>query len=133
VNQPLPASSATLRPAGAGWGAEPPNLDEARQSVEWIINDGNRASEVIRHIRALANKADPQKAPLDINDVVNEVVTLVQRELSSRRVALRLELAPGLPAVMGDRVQLQPVITTCWVRPYATGITSSPPNRLPVA
>jgi len=50
------------------------------------------------------------------HDVVNEVVTLVQRELSSRRVALRLELAPGLPAVMGDRVQLQQVIINLVMR-----------------
>jgi len=49
-------------------------------------------------------------APLDINDIVNEVITLMQRELSSHRVALRLELAPGLPSVIADRVQLQQVI-----------------------
>jgi C4-dicarboxylate-specific signal transduction histidine kinase len=65
---------------------------------------------VIQRIRAFVNKADTKKAPLDINDVVNEVVTLVQRELFSHRVALRLELAPSLPRVVADRIQLQQVI-----------------------
>jgi signal transduction histidine kinase len=78
--------------------------------VEWIINDGNRASEVIRRVRALANKTDIEKAPLDVNDVVTEVIVLVQRELISHLVSLRMELAPALPMIPGDRVQLQQVI-----------------------
>jgi signal transduction histidine kinase len=87
-----------------------PDLDAARRSVEWIIDDGNRASEVIRRVRALANKTDIEKAPLDVNDVVSEGTALMQRELTSHRVSLRMELAPALPMIFGDRVQLQQVI-----------------------
>ena len=89
---------------------EPPNLVAARRSVEWVINDSCRASEVIRRVRALANKTEIEKGPIDINNVVRDVVALVQRELSSHRVSLRTELAPGLPMVLGDRIQLQQVI-----------------------
>jgi PAS domain S-box-containing protein len=110
VNQPL-AAVVTNAEACLRWlGREAPNLDEARRAVEWIVKDGNRAAEVIRHVRALTNKTDTQKAPLDINDVVNEVIPLVQRELLSQRVSLRTELAPALPVVLADRVQLQQVI-----------------------
>jgi signal transduction histidine kinase len=110
VNQPL-AAVVTNAEACLRWLArETPDLNAARRSVEWIINDGKRASEVIRRVRALAKKTDIEKVPLDINDVVREVVALVQRELTSHRVSLRTELAPALPVTLADRVQLQQVI-----------------------
>jgi signal transduction histidine kinase len=65
---------------------------------------------VIRRLRALTRKSDPQKMPLDINDVVQDVVALVQREVLNHRVRLRLDLDPKLTTVFGDRVQLQQVI-----------------------
>jgi signal transduction histidine kinase len=89
---------------------ETPDLAAARRSVEWVINDADRASQVVRRVRALANKTDIEKVPLDVNDVVREVVALVQGELVSHKVSLRMELAPALPAILGDRVQLQQVI-----------------------
>jgi PAS domain S-box-containing protein len=110
VNQPLAAvvnaAAACLR-----WlHGSTPNLDEARHAVDWIIKEGNRASEVIRRVRALANKTDIEKVPLDINDAVKEVIALVEREMDGHRVSLRTELAPALPMILGDRVQLQQVI-----------------------
>src|SRR2546427_5512277 len=110
VNQPL-AAVVTNPEACVRWlDRETPDLDEARYAVKQIINDGHRAGEVIRRVRALVNKVNIQKAPLEVNDVVNEVVALVQRELLSHRVSLRMELEPALPAVLADRVQLQQVI-----------------------
>jgi PAS domain S-box-containing protein len=110
VNQPLAAvvnaASACLRWLDGGT----PNLDEARSALDWIVNEGNRASEVIRRVRALANKTDIEKAPLDITYVVKEVIALMQREVDSHHVSLRLEFAPALPRISGDRVQLQQVI-----------------------
>jgi nitrogen-specific signal transduction histidine kinase len=89
---------------------ETPDQDAVRRSVEWVIDDGNRASEVIRRVRALANKTQIKTVPLDVNDVVKEVIALVRRELTSHRVSLRTELAPALPMILADRVQLQQVI-----------------------
>jgi PAS domain S-box-containing protein len=110
VNQPL-AGVVTNAEACLRWlDRGTPDLDAARRSVEWVINDGNRASEVLRRVRALAKKTDIEQVPLDVNDVVREVVALVQRELTSHRVSLRMELAPALPMILGDRVQLQQVI-----------------------
>jgi signal transduction histidine kinase len=65
---------------------------------------------VIRRVRALANKSDLEMVPLDVNDVVREVIALMQRELFNHEVSLLTELAPALPAILGDRVQLQQVI-----------------------
>jgi len=110
TNQPLAAvvtnGSACLR-----WLAgESPNLDEAREAARRVVRDGNRASEVIARIRALLQKTDTQQLPLDINQTVQEVVSLVQNEVERKGATLRLELARDLPLVSGDRVQLQQVI-----------------------
>jgi C4-dicarboxylate-specific signal transduction histidine kinase len=110
VNQPL-AAVVTNAQACLRWLAlETPRLDEARAAVERIVRDGNRASEVIQRIRALAKKTEPQMVSLDINDVIREAISLEQREMLNQRVSLRTELASTLPAVLGDRIQLQQVV-----------------------
>jgi PAS domain S-box-containing protein len=110
VNQPLAAVVNAAAACRRWLDGGTPNLDEARSAVDWIVNEGNRASEVIRRVRALANKTDIEKVPLDVNDVAREVISLVQRELVSNQVSLQMELAPALPTILGDRIQLQQVI-----------------------
>jgi PAS domain S-box-containing protein len=110
VNQPLTAVVANAEACLSWLARATPNLDAARRSVEWIINDGIRASEVIRRVRTLANKTDIERVPIDVNDVVGEAIALVARELISRRILLRTELARAPIMVVGDRVQLQQVI-----------------------
>ena len=110
VSQPL-AAIATNAEACLRWlDRENPDLAEVRQSATWIIKDSHRASGVIQRIRALANKADVQRTPLDINDVIDEVISVIRHEVFSHGVSLRQELASALPPVLGDRVQLQQVI-----------------------
>ena len=82
VNQPLAAVVANAEACLRWLDRETPDLAAARRSVEWVINDGIRASEVIRRVRALAKKTDIENVPLDVNTVVREVIALVQRELS---------------------------------------------------
>jgi len=109
VSQPL-AAVVTNAAACQRWlDRTPPDLTEARGTLQAIIKDGNRAGDVIQRVRALANKTTEQKAPLDINDVINEVISLVQHELLRHHALLRLELTPALPFVFGDRIQLQQV------------------------
>jgi PAS domain S-box-containing protein len=110
VNQPLAAVVANADAALRWLDRETPDLAAARRSLEWVINDSYRASEVIRHVRALANKTDVEKTSLDFNQVVKDAIVLVQRELTSQRISLRAELAPVRLAVFGDRIQLQQVI-----------------------
>jgi signal transduction histidine kinase len=110
VNQPLAAVVANAEASLRWLRRGTPDLDAACRSVEWIIDDGNRASEVIRRVRALVNKSSLEKVPLDVSDVVRETIPLVQRELISHQILLPMELAPALPKILGDRVQLQQVI-----------------------
>ena len=110
VNQPL-AGVVTNGEAGLRWLKRPePDLGEVTASIERMIADARRASEVIKRLRALSSKATPQPTLVDINDLVQDTLTLVQREIASQHVALRLSLADGLGRISGDRVQLQQVI-----------------------
>ena len=110
VNQPL-AAIVTNGEACLRWlGRDPPQPDEVRSAVERMISDGRRASEVVRGLQALSRKGKMQSVPLNLNDVVEEALPLVQREVSNHRVSLALDLAPDLPMVLGDRVQLQQVV-----------------------
>jgi signal transduction histidine kinase/GAF domain-containing protein len=110
VNQPLGAV-VTNAEAGLSWlDRHPPNMKEAHCALERIVRDGNRASEVIRRVRALAKRTDIQMAPLELNEVMSEALALVQHELLSYQVSIRMDLATALPLILADRVQLQQVI-----------------------
>jgi PAS domain S-box-containing protein len=87
-----------------------PNLDEVRDGLRAIVGDGRRASDVIGRIRALARKTATDKEPLDINEVIREVVVLAEGEARRTRARIRTEFAGNLPRVVGDRVQLQQVV-----------------------
>ncbi len=110
VNQPIAAVVTNGQVCLRLLALETPRPDDVRTTVDRIVRDAKRASEVIQRIRALAKRTEPQMVPLDINDVIGEAVLLVQREVLSNGVSLRTELASALPQVLGDRVQLQQVI-----------------------
>jgi PAS domain S-box-containing protein len=110
VNQPLSAVITNAEACLRWLDLETPDMTKVRRSVEWVVEDGNRASEIIRRVRALAKKTDLEQLPLDLNDVIKEVIALVQRESSTHGVSLRTELASPPPMIRGDRVQLHQVI-----------------------
>ncbi|MFM0639066.1 PAS domain S-box protein [Paraburkholderia metrosideri] len=87
-----------------------PQPEEMQACVQRMIADGRRASEIVRRIRALTKRDTPEKTCLDLNDVVNDVALLVQHEIFTHRVSMRLELAPALPPLLAGRVELQQVI-----------------------
>jgi signal transduction histidine kinase len=110
VNQPL---TALIANAGAGlrWLAGPkPRLGHARRALTRIARDGNRASEVIARIRSLVRRADTQRNPLPLNGVIEAVIALLKTELRRHKITVKTRLAGTLPAVWGDRVQLQQVL-----------------------
>jgi len=110
VNQPLSGIITNASTCLRMLAADPPNLDGARATAQRTLRDGNRASEVIQRLRGLFAHKQPKTEPVDLNDAAREVLTLSASELQNNRVTLRTELEEGLPAVTGDRVQLQQVI-----------------------
>jgi PAS domain S-box-containing protein len=110
VNQPLSGIITNANTCVRMLNAEPPNIDGARETARRTIRDGNRASEVITHLRALfAKKTEPIDA-VDLNEAAREVVALSMSELQRGGIAVRQEFAEGLPPAVGDRVQLQQVM-----------------------
>jgi PAS domain S-box-containing protein len=110
VNQPL-AAVITNAEAGLRWlNREVPDIGEVRAAIERAKSQAHRASEVIRRIRALSRKTDPQNVSLDLPEVIEESIALVQREIQRQRVTLSVQIDEPLPAVRGDRIQLQQVI-----------------------
>jgi PAS domain S-box-containing protein len=110
VNQPLSGVVINANACLRWLASQSPNLDEARDALQRIIRDGKRASDVITRVRALSRKSAAERESLDLNDAIRSVVTIIQGELRKNRVVLTLNLAPDLPAVLGDRVQMQQVI-----------------------
>jgi PAS domain S-box-containing protein len=108
LNQPL-AAVVNNASACLNW-LDAQNVDQARQSAEFVIADGHRAGEIIGRIRALTRKEPSRREAVDINAIILEVVALVRHEVDGHGVSVRAKLGQGLPAVLGDRIQLQQVL-----------------------
>ncbi|CAN7211136.1 ATP-binding protein [Phyllobacterium sp. LjRoot231] len=110
LNQPL-AAVVTNGGAGLRWlRREVPDLEKVQFSMESMVADAKRSSDIIKNLRALSVKASPKPIHVNLNEVLDETVALVRREIDINQVSLRSDLAADLPEVSGDRVQLQQVV-----------------------
>jgi C4-dicarboxylate-specific signal transduction histidine kinase len=110
INQPLGAIVANSDACVAWLAAEPPNLPEARTAAERAAKGATRASEVIRRIRSLVSNAPAERLAVQINQVISEIADLTTFQAAKSNVTIHLRLQPNLPAISGDRIQLQQVI-----------------------
>jgi len=110
LNQPLSGIITNASTCLRMLGADPPNVDAARETARRTIRDGNRAANVITRLRTLYSKKDFSPESMDLNEAVREVIALSLSDLQRHRVIMRQELAEDLPPITGDRVQLQQVI-----------------------
>jgi PAS domain S-box-containing protein len=110
VNQPLAGIVTNASTCLRMMSADPPNVEGARETMRRTIRDGNRAATVITRLRALFDKKEARTELVDLNAATRDVIALLLSELQRSGVVLRVEFADQLPAVTGDRVQLQQVI-----------------------
>ena len=110
VNQPLSGIITNAGTCLRMLDANPPNLEGARETARRTIRDGVRASDVVTRLRALFGRDEYRLELLDLNEVTREVIALTLSDLQRNRVVLQSELAEDLPAITGDRIQLQQVI-----------------------
>jgi len=109
IRQPL-AAIVVAADAGLNWlNNKVPELGEARKALKHIINEGHRADDVIRNIRAIFSKEETPRVRLDVNEIVDGVLALASHKLSAHQIRLRTDYATA-PMVLADPVQLQQVI-----------------------
>ncbi|RZO10750.1 PAS domain S-box protein [Pseudomonas moorei] len=110
INQPLTAITTNAEAARRWLGRSVPDLDEARGAIERAAGDARRASEVIRRIRGLTRKGEPRYERVDIETVVSETLTLLEREIQRHQVKVFCRFGVQLSPVWGDQIQLQQVL-----------------------
>jgi signal transduction histidine kinase len=110
VNQPIAAALTNANTCMLWLAGDSPNIEEARAAAMRIVQNGTRASDIISRIRLLFTKGTPKRAWVDVNELIREMIVLLRSEAMRDGISVQTELAPDLPQVMGDRVQLQQVM-----------------------
>jgi C4-dicarboxylate-specific signal transduction histidine kinase len=110
VKQPITATVISAQAALRWLERQPPDLEEARQALAQIVQDGTWAGDILNRIRALIKKAPSRKERLDINQAIREVIELTRSEAVKNCVSMKTKLAEKLPLIQGDQVQLQQVM-----------------------
>ena len=129
INQPLAAIAGNAQAAYRLLGSAV--IDpEVREVLRDIVSDAQRAAQVIRRLRALFKKEHSERQPVDIGEVIKEVVGLLRKELERRRVELEVSLCPSPPRVLGDIVQLQQVLLNILINAGEAMTDDAAPRRL---
>jgi signal transduction histidine kinase/ligand-binding sensor domain-containing protein len=110
VNQPIAAAVADANTCVRWLARDQPDLQEARGAATRVVNDATRAAEIIKRVRLLFKKGSPEQELVDVNEIIREMIVLLRSEAALYSIWVRTELAPDLPQVRGDRVQLQQVL-----------------------
>jgi C4-dicarboxylate-specific signal transduction histidine kinase len=110
ITQPIATARNNARAAMHFLDRNPPDLREIREALACIVDDADRAGEIVDRIRDHIKKAPPRKFPFGLNNAIHEVIGLAQSAISTNRVSVQTRLAEGLLPVEGDRVQLQQVV-----------------------
>ena len=110
VNQPIAAAVINANSCSRWLAGDAPNMEEARAAAARIVQDGTRAAEIINRVGLLFKKGVAERELVDVNDIIREMTVLLRNEAAQYQVSVRMELAPDLPRIMGDRVQLQQVM-----------------------
>jgi PAS domain S-box-containing protein len=130
LNQPLTAILSNAQAAQRLLARSPADLAVLGEILDDIVTDDLRAGEVITRLRALLKRGEANFQPLDLNDVTTEVLALARSELIERQVTVSTRLAPGLPSVLGDRVQLQQVMLNLLLNACEAMSSRTPAERV---
>jgi len=133
IKQPISAASTDARTCLKWLARDEPKVEEAREAASRIIKDVTRASEIISRIRSLFKKGEAQRELVDVNEIIREMIALLRDEAGRYSILIHTELAPDLPDITVDRVQLQQVfmnLTLNIARELTVRSQRNPENQL---
>jgi signal transduction histidine kinase len=133
IKQPIFAASADAETCVRWLARDRPNLAEAQEAALRLMKDVSRASDIINRIVSLFKKEAPQRGLVDLNGVVQEMITLLRSEASRYSISIDAELAEGLPQVMADRVALQQVLMNLMLNAIEAMKGTGTPGNLTIA
>src|SRR6202166_631003 len=110
LKQPIAAAMTNAKTCMRWLKRDPPDVDEALEATSRIMKDGSRATEIIDRLRSLYKKSPPQRELVDVDEIIREMLVLLRGEANRYSISMRPELAPDLPKITADRVQLQQVL-----------------------
>jgi len=110
LKQPISAAVMDAQASLRWLNRDQPDLDEVRRATTAIVKDGARAVDIIDRLRSLYKKTSPQREPVDVDEIIGEMVSLLRSEANDHAVSIRTDLAADLPKITADRVQLQQVL-----------------------
>lgn len=128
INQPLAAIMSNAGAARRFLSQAEPDLDEVREILDDIIRDDQRAYGVVSRVRALVKKEEPCQEPLDLNELIQQVVDLIRGDSILQGLSIETDLSPGLATIHGDGVQLQQVILNLILN-GAAAMGDAPPDQ----
>jgi signal transduction histidine kinase len=132
IRQPI-AAAATNASACLRWlTRDSPDVKEACDAASRLVKDTSRASDIINRIHLLFKKGAPQRELVDVNEVIREMSVLLQHEATRCSISIRPELAPDLPQVLADRVQLQQVLMNLMLNGIEAMKDMTPPGELTI-
>jgi PAS domain S-box-containing protein len=110
IKQPIAGISLNAEASLRWIRRESPGLEQAEKALARIVDDAKRASSIVDRNRSLYSHGEPQREPIDLNEIVREMVVMLRDAAGRRSVSIRSELDPALPTMTADRVQLQQVL-----------------------
>ena len=130
IVQPLAAVVANARAALNWLSSDNLNISQANAALEGVVRDGMSAGNIVHEMRQLFDRRRPNPRAIDLNTLIEQVISLQAPDVRDKGVAIDCELNPDLPVAFADAAQIQQVLFNLLVDAYEAMSRSEEPKKL---